>query len=275
MSDFKINEGVLEAYLGEGGDVVIPDTVRECTSVPFMGTPEPFQLTLSESMKCSFNDLLSEEMTVLNIPSGTKFECSNCDPNGTSFFKNLKEINVDPDNPTCASSDGILYGKDMKTLYACPAAHEGTVTIPDTVKKIAAHAFGNCKQLKEIVIPDSVTTIEERAFVSCGSLKKIVLPKKLKKIGKDAFLRCSKLVTAGPKGPTKGKGFSVEFSWSDDIPDNAFSGMNKLKSVVLPDTIKSIGKNVFKGCKSLEEINLPDGIAFDSKTFKDCTKLSL
>ena len=70
MSDFVINAGVLSAYKGNGGDVTIPEEVRECTSVPFMGTPEPFQLTLSGQMKCSFDDLkaqldaLGREMSV-------------------------------------------------------------------------------------------------------------------------------------------------------------------------------------------------------------------
>ena len=50
--------------------------------------------------------------------------------------KELREINVDPENPHCASKDGILYSKDMTILYVCPAAHEGKVVIPDTVTKI-------------------------------------------------------------------------------------------------------------------------------------------
>ena len=51
--------------------------------------------------------------------------------------------------------------------------------------------------------------------------------------------------------------------------------MAKLKTVVLPETIKLIGKNAFKGCKSLESINLPEGVKCDKKTFKDCKNLSV
>ena len=95
-------------------------------------------------------------------------------------------------------------------------------------------------------------------------------------IGKEAFLRCGKITTAGLYGSVKGKkGYSFEFPWTSSIPENAFSGMNKLKTVVLPDTVKSIGKNAFKGCKSLESINLPENVKCDKKTFKDCKKLSV
>ena len=95
------------------------------------------------------------------------------------------------------------------------------------------------------------------------------------RIGAEAFLRCGKLTSAGLVGTQKGKGYSYEFSWEDALPENAFSGMNKLKTVVLPESVKMIGKNAFKGCKALEQINLPVDVKYDKKAFKDCAKLSL
>ena len=275
-SDFVIENGILKEYVGPGGDVVIPDGVKSFgTSPVFCDFWEPFVLTLSESMQASFAELLSQGITVLNIPAGTEFQCSDCGPNYTSFFAMLKEINVDPNNPYCASAKGILYSKDMTILYACPAAHEGAVVIPDTVKQIGPHAFDGCKKLKEIVIPASVAEIGERAFMDCKALSKIILMSEKTKIGSEAFLRCAKLATAGLKGTLGGKGYSYEFPWTEEIPENAFSGMNKLKKVVLPETVKAFGKNAFKGCKSLEEINLPDNVKCDKKTFKDCKNLSV
>ena len=164
----------------------------------------------------------------------------------------------------------------MTILYACPAAHEGEVVIPETVKEIGKRAFDGCKNLTEIIIPSTVEEIGERAFMDCKSLKKVVIQGDKTKIGKEAFLRCGKITTAGLYGSVKEKrGYSFEFPWTSSIPENAFSGMNKLKTVVLPDTVKSIGKNAFKGCKSLESINLPENVKCDKKTFKDCKKLSV
>ena len=99
MADFWISGGVLTRCNCKGGDIVLPDTITGCDSVPFMGVMEPFRLTLSGKMKCNIGDLLSEQITVLNIPAGTQFECSSCGPGHTSFYKKLEEINVDPDNP--------------------------------------------------------------------------------------------------------------------------------------------------------------------------------
>ena len=274
-NDFVIKNGVLTSYKGEGGKIVIPDDVTGCLPV-FSDFWDSFELTLSPNMKCFKDDLLSPGITVLTIPAGTEFECSNLGPNHSSFFSMLEAINVDPDNPYCASENGILYSKDMTVLYSCPAAYEDKVVIPATVKQIAHHAFDGCKKLTEIVIPDSVEEVGERAFMDCKSLKKVVIQSKNIIIGKEAFLRCAKITTAGLLGTKDGKkSYNFEFPWADAIPENTFSGMNKLKKVVLPETVKSIGKNAFKGCKGLEEINLPENIKCDKKAFKDCKKLSL
>lgn len=275
-NNLVIEDGVLKQYTGQG-DVVIPDEVESIFGAPFCDFYDPFKLTLSNNLTCSFGEILSQGITGLHIPAGTNFKCKDCSPNGTSFFVALESITVDPENPYCASENGMLLSKDKTVLYACPAAHagdKGTLIVPDTVTIIAARAFGGCKNLKEIVLPDSVKCIEERAFADCKALKKLVLPDDIETIGKEAFLRCAKLTNAGLKGSTK-KGYSYEFPWQTEIPENAFSGMNKLQKVCLPETITSIGKGAFKGCKALVEINLPENVKCDKKTFKDCAKLSI
>ena len=272
---FVIENGALTGYTGNETDIVIPAEVTSCAGAPaFLGREETFTVTLSPNMSCRFGDLLSEGIAVINIPAGTKFTCSDCSPNSGSFFKLLKQINVDPANESCASVDGILYSKDMTILYACPAAYEGDVKIPTTVTTIARRAFSGCKLIKEIALPESVTTIEEQAFADCKALKKLILSDKLTSVGKEAFLRCGKITSAGPKGGKKNK-FNLEFPWSVKIPENAFSGLKSLKQVVLPETVTEIGKNAFKACKALESINLPANVKCDKKLFKDCVKLSV
>ncbi|MBR2480621.1 MAG: leucine-rich repeat protein, partial [Clostridia bacterium] len=66
---------------------------------------------------------------------------------------------------------------------------DGTLTIPSTVKKIAAGAFQNVTALKKITYPnDSVlTTICEDAFNGATSLLEVQLPSTVKFIGKNAF----------------------------------------------------------------------------------------
>ena len=273
---FDIKNGVLTYCKGGVGKIVIPDEVTEIGDNPFIRITMPYELTLSPNMKCIGSKLISEGITVLNIPATTEFQCSDFGPNYSSFYKLMREINVDPDNKYCASENGILYSKDMSILYSCPAAHEGNVVIPATVKQIGTHAFDGCMNLTEIVIPATVEEICERAFMDCKSLKRIVLQGANTVIGQEAFLRCTKITIAGLIGSLAGvKGNTFEFPWKDTIPENAFSGMAKLKNVVLPETIGAIGKNAFKGCKSLESINLPENVKCNKNTFKDCKNLSI
>ena len=267
MNKIIVKDGTVTKYIGESGEIEYQEKLSSYKCPPFLGEYDPFELTISGRKDWRYGELLSEGVCVLNVEAKTKFTCSDFSPNGSSFFKLLEEINVDPENTYCASEDGILYSKDKTILYACPASYKKAVVIPDTVKTIATKAFKGCKLIKEVIIPDSVTVIEEQAFADCKALKKVVLPKNLETFGKEALV-------AGPKGEKSLKA-NFEFQWETDIPENAFYGMRNLKKVVLPGTIKSIGKNAFKGCKSLEEINLPEGVKCDAKTFKDCVNLSV
>ena len=147
-NDFVISNGFLEKYTGNKTNIVIPEEVTAISPWSFMSVYSPFTLTLSSAMECSFDELLSAGLTVLNISAGTRFKCTSCALDKTSsFLKLLKEINVDTENPYCASLNGILYSKDMSTLYACPASYEGDVVIPPTVTTIADSAFGCCKYI--------------------------------------------------------------------------------------------------------------------------------
>lgn len=81
--------------------------------------------------------------------------------------KNLKMFEVHPDNLAFRAEDGVLFSKDMTRLVRCPEAKMGVYKIPDTVQKIDACAFAQCRNLSEIYIPTSVTDIGYGAFKDC------------------------------------------------------------------------------------------------------------
>lgn len=279
--DFIIENGMIKGYVGlKSGEIIIPDDVKGIEGFPpFLDIMEgEFSLTLSKNMTCSIGDLLSQEIVTLIIPESAelKFRPGEVNSNtGTAFFKKLEAINVDLNHATMSSENGLLYNKEKTILLCCPRAVKGKVVVAETVTEIMENAFYGCGDVTEVVLPAGITEIKERTFADCKSLKKIVIPSGVKTIQKDAFLRCSKLTTAGLKGTGGKKGFAYEFPWTKEIPANAFCGMKSLKKVVLPETIKVIGKNAFKSCAGLVEINLPDDVKIDAKAFKDCKKLMI
>ena len=165
-----------------------------------------------------------------------------------------------------------------------------SIRLPDGVTSIGEGAFCECKQLTGIRLPDSVTSIGTRAFAGCKkldltlpagltavgeaafrdcALTSITIPAGVTKVGRDAFLRCDKIETAGPAGG----GYDYEFPWTEEIPDNAFSGLRKLKTAVLPATIQRVGSNAFRDCRELVELTIPKTANVSRTAFKDCAKL--
>jgi hypothetical protein len=274
----EIKNGVLLHYHGNETEVVIPDSITEIRAY------EENTVIFSAFSHCKSLKHVVIPASVMKIGRGVFIGC-----------ENLESIVVDSNNSVYHSNDNCLIETETKTLIAgcknsiIPA--DGSVTaiadaafakctwlenivIPQSVRSIGWEAFDMCESLTSIVLPESVTTIEDQAFADCKVMKKLVLSDAITFIGKEAFLRCAKLTSAGPKGGAKNK-FGLEFPWTEKIPENAFSGLRNLKKVILPETVKEIGKNAFKSCKNLEEINFNAGIKCDKKLFKDCVKLSV
>ena len=59
------------------------------------------------------------------------------------------------------------------------------------------------------------------------------------------------------------------------IKESAFAGMNRLKSVFIPSSVKEIDNNAFDGCDSLESVTLSDSIIYlGDYMFRNCYALS-
>ncbi len=93
--------------------------------------------------------------------------------NPFAYCNKLQTVTVEQDNPNYISQDGVLFNKDMTTLFCCPAAKQGSYTIPDTVVVADAECFYGCESLTEINIPVSLERLGADAFSSCTSLMNI------------------------------------------------------------------------------------------------------
>ena len=167
MSDFVIENGELVKYTGNGGDVIIPNSVTTIGICAFS--------------KCTrlINVIIPE--TVTSIGVDVFFGC-----------KNLTSINVSEQNSNYASLDGVLYDKKKTMLICCPARKK-SVIIPDSVTEIKFRAFEGCTSLNSITIPNSVTSIEIGAFSECKSLNSITISSSVTNIGHWAFDNCTNL----------------------------------------------------------------------------------
>lgn len=65
------------------------------------------------------------------------------------------------------------------------------------------------------------------------------------------------------------------FATVSAIEKEAFKDCNSIKSVVIPETVKSIRDRAFYGCESLEKVRfLSESVSFGNGVFENCTSLS-
>ena len=105
---------------------------------------------------------------------------------------NLKNIEVDPENPSYTSVDGVLFSKDLKTLMQCPASRNGIYNIPEGTEVLGANSFLFCQKLQLISIPEGVTHIGNNAFENT-LIPYIEFPESLNTLGHNIFLSCDNL----------------------------------------------------------------------------------
>ena len=224
---------------------------KNCTSLASIEIPSSVTSIGNEAFAYCTN------LTSIEIPSGV----TSIENYAFSKCTSLNSINVDKDNQSYSSEDGILFDKEKKKLITYPAGKkEKEYNIPSSVTSIGAGTFYGCRSLTRIEIPSSVTSIECLAFYGCTSLTSIEIPSSVTRIAVQVFYGCTSLT-------------SIEIPSSvTSIGMWAFYNCTSLTSIEIPSSVASIGIYTFSRCVSLNSINVDksnqeysseDGILFD------------
>lgn len=156
LADFMIFDGVLEEYIGAGGEVVIPASagITEIAASAFYG---------------------NEDVTSVVIPEGVEII-------GHRAFQGCKNI----EKVTLPYSLTKIGGN---TFSLCESITE--ITIPGQLEIIPAWAFSSCIGLKKVVFSYGIREIHNQAFCSLFGLGKVVFPETIEIIATGAF-NCQK-----------------------------------------------------------------------------------
>ena len=137
------------------------------------------------------------------------------------------------------------------------SGNDEVITIPEGITGIAAYAFYDCENLKEIVLPESLRYLGSYAFSYCENLSSLHIPQNVEEIGDN---------------PIDDAGCMVDFSVTSDseryvvkdalLYDNqtqtVIASWSHDSSVTIPKGTKVLGYDAMAGCTHLVEINLPD-----------------
>ena len=140
-------------------------------------------------------------------------------------------------------------------------------------KKIEKSAFNGCSSmaLTSLELPQC-TSIGEAAFLNCASMNADINLPQLTSIGIRAFhnsgiAKVTSLgsITSLPDGV-----------WTGSVYAGVFYGCTQLKTIILPDSLTSIGTGSFNGCKLLESVTFGSNISkIGNNAFSECPNLNI
>jgi hypothetical protein len=150
--------------------------------------------------------------------------------------------------PVCGLGGGGAF-KDRSDLVS--------VSIPDTVRFIAAMTFYDCQKLESIALPPKLEAIGYNAFQGCSSLTEVRIPASVTKIEHHVFIRCHRLpeIIVDKDNPNY---TTVDGVLYDKAVTELLTCPAGKKGVLrIPSTVKKIGGWVFMGCGQLDRILIP------------------
>lgn len=129
--------------------------------------------------------------------------------------------------------------------------------IPSSVKTIGREAFWNVKTAETINLSANIESISTEAFKGCYSLTALDVDKKNPNFSSiDGFLlsRDKKTLMICPPGKAQNSSYVLLPPSLTRIGDYAFYENSKLKSVVIPAKVTSLGKRAFGLCTALNRL---------------------
>ena len=254
---FETKDGVLTAYLGDGPYLAVPEGVHTIGKGVFKGMSWLLGVKLPKSLK-KIDDMAFKgcrQLSEINFPDGLE-------EIGEYAFHRCHRLEslVFPDSVTVVGSCAFLY---------CDSLKKAVLKGP---KRLNKACFSHDIMLNEIALNEDVdaSNFSDEVFEGCIHIKKITLSGKSYEIG-----NLMDVLKPGVNYPETVIKIARGVYHAMQIEDGVLSSFSvNLKSVILPEGIRAIGKGCFFDKKGITSITLPESVSeIRANAFLNCQSL--
>lgn len=265
-SEFVIENRMLVAYKGLGGDVVIPDD----EGILYIGAYAFCLYDTDQSI-----ELTDDDYDANKIPSMNTSVKSIVIPDGVEEIQKYAFYN-------CTSLERVVIPSSVKYIreYAFCKDEELTTINLENIQVIGKQAFEDCVLLDNISL-NKIYAIGVSAFEGCTSLSKIDLST-LRNTGERAFKDCTNLkqVTLSENTKLASAMFvntgieTIDIYEKVQIPTFCFAQCEKLQTVNIHNNLIVISKGAFSECHSLKNVNFIGEVKeIGEQAFYECSSI--
>jgi len=235
-SDFTFSNGTITDYVGNGGMVIIPQTIGGVAVTAI-------------NANVFRNSVNLQKITGVVFPYGmTTLGLGQMLGGGSLISAIIPET---------------VTGLNGYTFYGCTSLQK--VTLPSDIGTVLQDSeFSSCSRLTDIVLPGNLVEIKAGAFGGCSLLTSIGgdLPRTLTTIGGSAFGYCSKIEAMTlPSGLTS-------------VGDSAFRACRFQSPLIIPSGLIAYPGNCFFGLLGVTKVTFPVGADnFGNYSFGECSLL--
>ena len=271
-----------EAFMDCGNltSVILPDSVMIIEQGAFWGCYNMTSVTIPTgviSLGISSFGLTHLDSVVWNAKRCSDFEPGFNKPWGTTTPPYLS----------------FTFGNDVESIpeYLCAnMVNLTSITLPDGITHIGAHAFDGCTGLTSIKIPNSVeNSVCRISDLQAMQIAQVEAPAWFFDVQESDWPSCPKyLQTLTVNGAELNdnvygviqrsnktlQALNVSNITNTSLADEAFKGFYNLRTLTLPSNLERIGYMAVAGCKNLQSIDIPAPVEeIEQSAFEDCRSL--
>lgn len=185
------------------------------------------------------------------IQNGAFYDCTSLE--NVYFYGTIEDwcnVNID--------SNPMEYAENFQLLDNNVLQEVTQIVIPESISKIGNNQFLGFSNVTSISLPNTIESIGDYAFFCCYSLKELEIPNGVTSIGEFAFA-------------------NYLYDYNDFYEDEyTVIKSNQITDIVIPSSVKNIGKNAFAFCTNLNTVTFEENSSIESfaeEVFVYCTAL--